>query len=83
MEILDALERKVSNLLDEVTTLRADNLRLQKMLSDSKSRPESGPTAPTQEAQALQKALDEERQLRENIQKRIDALVKRLEEHSK
>lgn len=72
MEILDALERKVTELLNEVAALRERNAELEAGLTAG--RDESAEIA------RLEEALRRERELREDVLKRVSTLVRRLDE---
>ncbi|MDL2306534.1 hypothetical protein LJC48_00700 [Desulfovibrio sp. OttesenSCG-928-C06] len=84
MEILDALEQKVTYLLKEVVILRNEKDRLEQLLaanyggSQSKytTEPEAGSLARIKE---LEEALAAEKELSGTVLKRVDALIQRLE----
>lgn len=78
MEILDALERKVTELLNEVAALRERNAELEAAGAASKKagQDESEKTA------RLEEALKQEQKLREDVLKRVSILVQRLEDAS-
>ncbi|MDR2503877.1 MAG: cell division protein ZapB [Deltaproteobacteria bacterium] len=76
MEVLDALERKVAELLREMAALRARNLELEG-LSGARAAEEG---AAARRVAELTRTLEEEKRLREAALERIDALAHRLEE---
>lgn len=85
MEILDALERKVDYLLDEVASLRADKAQLEKQLAVSGSSVRIKDTTEQEDIylariQELEENLAEERMLRGTVLECIDAIVHRLEQ---
>ena len=71
MELLDLLEQRVDELLNEVTALRAENRRLQEEVAAGQQRIE--------EIRALQDALAQEKQVREQALTRVDALLRRIQ----
>lgn len=76
MEILDALEQKVTELLNEVAALRERNAELGTMSAGTAEaeRDES------EEIARLEEALKEERELREEALGRVSTLLRHLEE---
>lgn len=74
MEVLDALERKVAELLTEVSALRKRNAELED-IGAAAGQNESGRIA------GLEEALRQERELREAVLQRISVLLRRLEDH--
>ena len=77
MEILDALERKVTELLNEVAALRKRNAELEAInASPAAERDEGSKIA------GLEQALEKEQKLRETALKRVSTLVRHLEEHN-
>lgn len=71
MELLDLLEQRVGSLLDEATALRAENRRLREDVAAGQQRIE--------EIRALQEALAQEKQVREQALSRVDALLRRIQ----
>ena len=77
MEILDALERKVTELLNEVAALRKRNAELEAInASPTAGRAEDAKIA------LLEQALEQEHKLRKTALKRVSTLVRHLEEHN-
>ncbi|MCL1889455.1 MAG: hypothetical protein FWF99_02990 [Desulfovibrionaceae bacterium] len=76
MEILETLEHKVKELLNEVSVLRKRNRELENRLSQAGEAEGAGRTA------ELVQALEKERKLRGDVLKRIEILVSYLEEHN-
>lgn len=72
MDILDALERKVTELLDEIAALRKRNAELEVGLAAGRDN--------GAEIARLEEALRQERELREDVLKRVSTLVRRLDE---
>lgn len=70
MDILDLLESRIDSLLGEHAVLKAENVRLQARLDELEGA--------GQEKAALELALLEEKDTREQVLARIDALLKRL-----
>lgn len=75
MEILDALEQKVTELLDEVVALRKRNAQLEALAEGATADQGNG-----EELARLEEDLRQERDLREAVSKRVDTLVRHLEE---
>lgn len=73
MEILDALERKVTELLNEVTALRKRNAELEAVYAEKMPQDES------ERIVRLEEALKREQKLREDVLARVSTLVRRLE----
>lgn len=76
MEILDALERKVTQLLTEIVVLQKRNAELEAINSNPAGRDENAKVA------ELESALEKERKLREAALSRVSTLVRHLEEHN-
>lgn len=76
MEILDALERKVTELMNEIAVLRKRNAEL-----ESKGAGTAAAGGESRKTAELENALEYERKLREAVLKRVSTLVRRLEEH--
>ena len=79
MEVFDALEHKIAELLREVTALRTQNHDLENRLSFAKEAGEGEAGARVAE---LVRELERERRLRGDVLRRIDVLVQYLEENS-
>jgi cell division septum initiation protein DivIVA len=79
MELFDALEQKIVDLLREVAALRARNQDLETQLSFAK---EAGEGETAVQVAELSRALEREKKLRGDVLRRIDVLVRYLEEHS-
>lgn len=77
MEILDALERKVTELLKEIADLREHNARLEAMPSNATAGQSDG-----DKIARLEEALSQERALREAVLKRVITLAQHLEEQN-
>ena len=77
MEILDALEQKVTELLKEIADLRKRNAQLEAMSSNATAGQGSG-----EELARLEESLRQERELREAVLKRVNTLVRHLEEQN-
>lgn len=82
MEILDALEQKVAGLLEEVKGLRARNAELEKKLAGGLNAGPGGEQA-AQHIAELKQALEDEKNLKEAVLKRINTLVQHLEDNIK
>lgn len=78
MEMLDALERRVTELLDETRALRKRNAELE-ALNSAPARVEEGENP---QIARLEEALRQEQTLREAVLKRVSTLVRHLEEHN-
>lgn len=72
MELLDLLEQRVSDLLDEMVSLRVENRRLREDVAASQHK--------TIEIAELQQKLEQERQVREQALSRVDALLRRIQD---
>ena len=73
MELLDLLENRISNLLGRLELLESENRRLDEELKQ-------GRDALLAENQSLKAALDEERNNKAIVLRRIDALLARLKD---
>ena len=71
MELLDLLERRVDDLLAEITALRAENRRLRENAVAEQHRFE--------EIAALTQQLEQEKLIREEALARVKALLSRIE----
>ena len=71
MELLDLLERRVDDLLAEITALRAENRRLRENAVAEQHRFE--------EIAALPQQLEQEKLIREEALARVKALLSRIE----
>lgn len=78
MEILDALEQKVTELLKEVAALRERNTELENIITS----PVQADDGENDKIAKLEAALLHEQKLREAVLEKVSALVKRLEEDS-
>lgn len=86
MEILDALEQKVTYLLEEVVSLREEKARLEQLLATHESGSLSKETAEAERDEKrlsrikeLEEALAAEKKMSGAVLKRVDALIQRLE----
>ena len=82
MKILDALEQKVDELLEETAALRVAKTDLERQLSESRRQREVNPeqnSAYQARIAELEKNLAAERKLKNLVLERVDALVLRLE----
>ncbi|MDR2050733.1 MAG: cell division protein ZapB [Deltaproteobacteria bacterium] len=77
MEVLDVLERRVTELLAEVTALRARNFELESRISAG--APAESCEEALRRVAELTEVLEEEKKHKEAVFKRIDSLVRRLE----
>lgn len=71
MELLDLLEQRVGELLEEVLALRDENRRLREDVATGQHRLE--------EISALQDELAREKQIREQALTRVDGLLRRIQ----
>lgn len=78
MEILDALERKVTELLNEVAALRERNAELEAHGAGS----EKANQDESEKIARLEDALKQEQKLRAEALQRVSTLVRRLEDMS-
>ena len=76
MEILEVLENKVKELLNEVSVLRKRNRELESRLS------QAGEGEGAERTAELVQALEKERKLRGDVLRRVEILVSYLEEHN-
>ena len=84
MEILDALEQKVTYLLNEVVSLREEKSRLEQLLATQHGGSSSADAAELKKnrpdrIKELEEALAAEKRLSGTALERIDALIQRLE----
>lgn len=77
MELLEQLESRVTELLDKLDRLEAENVRLR---SES-SAVVAEKAVLEEENRKLRDALTQEEHLRVEALKRIDALLRRIQEH--
>ena len=77
MEVLEQLEKQVAHLLDDYKRLKGECVRLCKQLSDI----EVEKAVLASENHTLKIALEQEGQLRAEARSRIDALLRKIEEH--
>lgn len=73
MELFDLLELRVTELLVQIETLREENKALQEKAASLDLLRE--------ENRALQEALEQERQLKEQLDGRINALIDTIRDH--
>ena len=76
MELLDLLEARVYGLVGELEKLREENKRLWSASAEHTTAVQ----ALNEENRALQEALTQERQLKDEVLERIDALLERLKD---
>ena len=80
MEILDKLEHKITDILHEVAVLRSDNADLEQKLAGYEKRAAELYSADYVQSlqnkiQALESELTAERETKNNVTKRIEALL--------
>jgi predicted RecB family endonuclease len=83
MDMLDALEQKVTELLSEIAVLRKKNFHQEKLLKTSAATAFADRTPQLEnQCKRLEKKLETEKRARQTVLAKIDYLIKRLEENS-
>lgn len=83
MELLDALEQKVTELLSDIAVLRAKNSQLEKLIAANATNDYAGGDLQLENRyKSLEKKLETEKRARQTVLAGIDCLIKRLEENS-
>lgn len=78
MELLEQLESQVEALLAQLGRLKAENARIRAESADAAAQND----ALDEENQKLREALENEEKLRTEALNRIDALLRRIQEHN-
>ena len=79
MEIFDALERRVIELIDEKATLKAENALLKKTLESKALDLGNASGSENLELETLGRQLEQEEAFRKEVLRRIETLITRLE----